>query len=393
MPSIFANINPKILVWARQTSGYSLEDAARKIGREFPPERLLNWETGEEQVTVAKLRELSRIYKRPLAVFFLQEVPRDFPVPRDFRRLPGEVAGQYSPKLLNEIRQAYARREVALELFEEMDEEPPQFVLGGTMAEGAPVVAARAREALGISMERQANWANTNEAFKGWRSALERLGILVFQVPEISSDEMRGVSLYEPILPVMAINRGELPQARIFSMLHELAHLMLRESGICDFDEFSPRPPEEQEIEVFCNAVAASILLPEREFRTQQELVNLPARPTEISDEDINALARRFCVSREVVVRRMLTFRYVTLDFYLQKREQYRRDFLAKRERQTGPVLEKYGAKRVRILGRAFSRLVLDNYEEGHITLSDVSNHLGMKLKHLPSAELELEGV
>lgn len=392
MPSIVANINPEILVWARQTAGYSLEEAARKIGKEFPVERLSAWEAGKEQTTVAKMRDLSRIYKRPLAVFFLQEVPRDFQVPRDFRRLPGEVAGHYTPKLLNEIRQAYARRAVALELFEELDEEPPQFTLSGTMAEGVAVVAARAREALGISLEVQVGWADAYAAVRDWRTAIERLGVLVFLVPEISSDEMRGVSLYEPVLPVMAVNRGEAPQARIFSMLHELVHLMLRESGICDFEEFAPRPPEEQKIEVICNAVAASILLPEQEFKAQLELAGLPTQPTEVADGKINALARRFSVSREVIVRRMLAFRYVSTDFYLQKRAEYRAEFIARREHQTGPVIEKYGAKRVRILGQAFSRLVLDNYAEGHITLSDVSNYLGMKLKHLPSAELELEG-
>jgi Zn-dependent peptidase ImmA (M78 family) len=389
MASIKAKANPDVLRWARKTAGYSIDDAARKISKTFKPERLAAWEKNQAQPTVVQLRKLARIYKRPLAVFFLSEVPKDIPVPRDFRRLPGEIAGIYSPKLRSEIRQAEARRQIALELYDELEETPLGFTLAGTMDQDPTELAAAARQALGIGLTQQMSWPNPYTALREWRESFERLGILVFQIPEISSDEMRGFSIYEAVLPVVAVNRSETPRARIFSLMHELTHLMLRERGVCDFDEFVFRPPEEQRIEVFCNSVAANILMPAESFLIQPEIDIHPARPREWDDQIIDTLSRRYSVSREAIVRRLLTFNRASEDFYLEKRAQYRQEFATYRATRE-PPREKYGAKRVRILGPAFSRLVLDTYHEGHITLTDVANYLGIKLQHLSAAEHEL---
>ena len=389
MASIKAKANPDVLAWARLTAGYSVEEAARKISKTFKPARLAAWELNQVQPTVVQLRKLARIYKRPLAVFFLSEVPKDIPVPRDFRRLPGEIATTYSPKLLSEIRQAHARRQVALELYDELDEAPSEFSLAGTIKQDAGEFAAIARQALGIDMTRQMGWHNAYTALKEWRESFESLGILVFQIPNIPSDEMRGFSIHAASVPIVAINRGEAPQARIFSLMHELAHLMLRQNGVCDYEEFVARAPEEQRTEVFCNSVAANILMPVESFLVQPEIESHRGGPSEWDDHIITTLSRRYSVSRDAVVRRLLTFNLAPKSFYLEKRAQYERERRAYRERQEAPR-EKYGAKRVRILGPMFSRLVVDTYHEGHITLSDVANHLGIKIQHLSAAEREL---
>ncbi len=97
MPRVKANITPRVMEWARESCGYSIEDAASKIGRSA--EEISAWEIGELQPTIPQARRASEVYKRPLAVFFLPEPPADFHTLRDFRRLPSGYSREYSPHL------------------------------------------------------------------------------------------------------------------------------------------------------------------------------------------------------------------------------------------------------------------------------------------------------
>lgn len=390
--SIKAPATPAVLVWARETASMEIEDVAARFPDSVTAERVALWEGGEELPTLAQLKKLSGIYRRPLAAFFLQYAPREFPVPRDFRRMPGVGLGRVSPALRFELRAAQERRLSALQFYDELEEEPPAFVLTGTMREAPAMLGARAREALGYTIKEQLAWRDQYEAMKSWKARIERLGVLVFQIPRIATSEMRGFSIAETPLPVMGINRAETPRARIFSMMHELTHLMVRTSGVCDFNEDVGAPPEERRIEIFCNAVAAEILAPVEVFLAQLEIANHPARPRVWEEETIVTLSNRFYVSREFIVRRLLEHGRCTNEFYRMKRELYHQQYLANRANaQVAP--ERWGEKRQRILGDAFTRLVFDTYREGHLTLSEMLGHLQIKVKHLPQFEAEFGAI
>ncbi len=387
MRSIKAKITPGVLTWARESAGFSPEQVARKFGKEFKPERIAAWEAGDDRPTIVQLRKLSQIYNRPLAVFYLPTAPRDFPVPHDFRRLPETGKRTYSPGLRYELRAAQERRRFAITLFEELEEQPPTFKHRASLDDGYESVAARARKLLGITLDAQAGWKGDQyKALRSWKEAVEALGVLVFQVSEISSSEMRGFSISEDVLPIMAVNRSETPRARIFSMMHEVTHLLLRKSAVCDFDEQAPRTPDDQRIEVFCNRVAAEVLVPKHDFLAQPIISSHPARPREWDEADISELARRYSVSREVIVRSLLTHGRTTEAFYRSKREEYRRAYQEWKDSREGGY-ENYGEKRLRILGNTFSRLVLDTYYNGRLTLTDVTGHLGIKIKYLADIE------
>jgi Zn-dependent peptidase ImmA (M78 family) len=386
MPSVLAKATPAMLVWARETASMTVEEAARKIRADFDPERIRAWERGDGHPTLPQLRTLSIAYRRPLSAFFLNERPREFPIPRDFRGLGHPVL---SRALRFELRAASERREVALELYEELEEAPKAFELSGELREATLVFAARARAALGVTVEEQARWRDPYEALRTWKAKLEGMGVLVFQAPGIPSAEMRGFSIYNRQLPIIAVNRGEAPSARIFSMMHELTHLMLREGGICNFDEDEARGQLEQRVEVFCNAVAAEILVPQADFLAQPTVAAHPARAREWEDGTISGLARRYRVSREVIVRRLLTFERATTNFYRRKREQYAAEFVREREAQNA-VPERGSDKQVRILGNLFTKLVVDTYRSGGISLSEAVSYLGIKTRHLPEVERSL---
>lgn len=390
--SVKAKVTTSVLVWARESAGLSHDEVARRFGKTFKAERVAQWEAGADRPTIAQLRKLSQIYNRPLAVFYLPKPPRDFPVPHDFRRLPETGPPSYSPELRFELRAAQERRQLALLLFEEIEERPKRFELAGALSDGAEVLAARVREALGITIEAQSQWKGDQyKALRTWKGAIEALGVLVFQVSEISSLEMRGFSIFEETLPIMAVNRSETPRARIFSMMHELTHLMLRTSSVCDFDEQAPRSIQDQRIEVFCNRVAAEILVPKRHLLAQTIIAQHPARPRDWDDADIAELAKLYSVSREVILRSLLTHGRTTEAFYARKRDQYRREYLQWKEAQEGGF-ENYGEKRLRILGNTFARLVMETYYNGRLTLSEVAGHLGVKVNYIRDVEQALGG-
>jgi Zn-dependent peptidase ImmA (M78 family) len=386
MASIKANVTPELLSWARSSAGYALEEAAKKINN-ISAEKLAAWEEGTDQPTVKQLYKLAEVYKRPVGTFFLSELPRDFTIPRDFRRLPGEVAGVYSPALRRQIRLAEERREAALDLFEGLGEEPPTFPLAATLDDDPDELASRIRETLGVDPAEQFSWRDPQryKPFRQWRARIENLGILVFQATGVETQEMLGFSFAEPVLPVIAVNRKIRPNGRIFTLLHEFVHLMLRQSSICDIDEEAPRPPEEQRIEVFCNRVAGAALVPAEVLVREEIVAGRPAARREWIEEDIRALALRFSVSREVIVRRLLIAGRTTEEFYRRKRREYFQPPAAGDEQAGGP--ENRAVRALSTLGTSFVTLILESHHQGHLTLSQVSGLIGERVRWVPEIE------
>ena len=391
-----ALINPELLVWAREDVGLTVEAAAKKIP--VKQERLVAWESGELRPTIKQLRKLAQAYKRPLAVFYLPGPPKKFQAMRDFRRLPGEVAGIESPALRLEIRRARFRREIALELYRELGEEPPTFSLSARLDEDPEEVAMRMRELLGISMEEQSSWRDPYVAIQNWRTALENAGVLVFQTLArsygVDLAEARGFSLTEMPLPTLVINAGDAPRGRVFSMLHELAHIALREGGLCDMRERDLRPPEEQRIEVFCNHIAGSILVPREHLLVAPEVANHGV-VSDWADEELGNLSSRFQVSREVILRRLLILNRTTEVVYRQKRVQFQEEYDHFREERRarsskgGPPPATQAISR---MGKLFARLVLQGFYQEKISSSDVSEYLEVKLQHMPKIETAIFG-
>ena len=148
----------------------------------------------------------------------------------------------------------------------------------------------------------------------------------------ISPDEVSGFAISEDILPVIAISRKRTPfNRRTFSLLHEFSHLMLRQSGVSDLDVDASRPPEDQRVEVSCNHVAAATLMPRERFLAE-DILQWRSGRAEWDDREIEELAKVYSVSREAVVRRLVTFDRTSASFYRRKRNQY-----APRKRPVAP--------------------------------------------------------
>lgn len=381
MKRIEAMVKPELLVWARESAGLSQAVAAKKA--QVKTERLASWERGENRPTINQLRKLGNAYKRPIAVFYLPKPPKDFQAMRDFRRLPGQVAGVETPALRLEIRKAHYRREIALSLFESLGEKPPHFRLTGSIDDNPEDLASRIREALSLTHEEQTSWRQHYKALNGWRRSLERCGVLVFQASGVEVTEMRGFSLADDALPVVVVNVKDHPHGRIFSMLHELAHLSLRREGLCDLVEDASRPPEEQQIEIFCNRLAGAIAMPADQVLAEPLVQD---QENEVwSDEKLSELSMTFSVSREAMLRRLLTLDRTTREFYQTKRRQFLKEYERSEKKKEG--FAPPDRRAVSAAGPAFVRLVLDSFYQEKITSSDVSDYLEVKLKWMPKIE------
>lgn len=386
MPSQRAIIKPALLAWAREEAGLSVEEAAKRIA--VKPEHLLACEQSEDhRLTVRQLRILSNAYRRPLAFFYLPQPPPKSTILRDFRRPAQEAPEPESPKLRYEIRRARYRRRVALDLFEELGQRVPEFTAKASLQDNTFDVAARLRALLGVEQAQQRDFKDEYEALNTWRAAIEKAGVAVFQASEVDSKEMLGFSLSEPLLPVIVLNMGDLPVRRIFTMMHEMAHLMLRTDGLCVLKEV-------QEIEVFCNEVAGEALVPQA-WLLDEPMIKDRGRRRDWSDDTIQTLGTTYRVSRETIVRRLLVANYATKDFYELKREQYKAEYEAlqkatalKREAARKQGKDKQGFAppstiAVGEAGRMFVHLVLESYRQEKITLADVSDFLEVRTKHL----------
>ncbi len=389
MAHIEALANPALLIWARQSAGLTQEAIAKKVGVKV--DRILAWETGQERPSVAQLRNFAVATKRPLAVFYLAEAPRSFDALHDFRAGTSPAgAPATSPDLTFEIRKAYDRREWALELMSDIQLTPANLTVSVTLDEDTEVAAGKIRGALGVRTDTQAQWRIDNEAFREWRALLERIGILTFQATGLELEEARGFSISLNPLPVVVVNIKDAYRGRIFTMLHEVTHLALNEGGICDLND-NQRRNASARIEAYCNRVAGAILFPKNDLLATNELRSHRSGDMSWSDAEIQSLSRRFGGSREALLVRLLSLGRTNEAFYYKKRDAYRLEYAKWREQRK----EGFAPPHVVSLSSAgplFTTLVIENFNREHITASDVSDYLQVRVKHLPEIQRDYSG-
>lgn len=358
-----------MLLWARESLGLSIAEAAQAA--DLDAARLAAWEQDPqpERPTIAQVRKLAAAYRRPLAALFLPEPPREQQLVADFRRLPGSPRDP-SPELLVELRRAASRREIALDLGAELHELPPSFELDSAAGASPEAAADRIRARLGIDASVRKTWGDEYAALRAWRRRIEDQGVLVFQVSGVSLEETRGFSCWYQPLPVIAMNSADAAVARVFTLAHELGHLVRRTGAVCDMGEGAAE-------EAWCNRFAGELLVPSGELAEVAA-----AYRTDWPDPELRRIARRFWVSQEVVLRRLVAIDRASQEFY----EQWRARRLGVAAPPSGgpvPVPKRI----VSSAGATFVRLVLSAFHAELISASTLAGYLGVKLKHLHAIE------
>lgn len=389
-PKKRALINPPLLSWARTSVGLTLLEAAKRS--RVQADQLEKWEQGQDLPSISQLHRIAAVYARPFTLFYLPKPPQESQPVRDFRRLPPAQREKFGPRLLINFRKAQERRTAALSLMREIGTAPRQFLFQVNRHSKVVNVATSVRSALNVTLETQFSWKSDSATLRGWISAVEALDVLVFQVSRVPLNEMRAFCVSEPFLPVICLNGADQPYGRVFSLAHEFVHLMLNISAVTDLRSGGRGRTEVDDLERFCNAVAAEFLVPAESLRTEDLFIS--RNPQEAWDiEDLRPLSTKYGVSREVLARRLLDLRMIDHRSFAHIQNQI--ETLYKRAQKTISTSEggpSYYRVQARNLGRLFTTLVLGAYYQDAITLYEASNHLGVQADRIGKIEAEIIG-
>jgi Zn-dependent peptidase ImmA (M78 family)/transcriptional regulator with XRE-family HTH domain len=377
-------IQPALLKWARESAHLSLEEVAKRLGK--PVEEIGSWEEpGVAAPSYAQLEKLAyELYKRPLAIFFLPSPPLELKPEAEFRALPDADLRRLRRETVLLIRRARAYQVSLRELFggRSPNAEPiwKRVTLDGSKSVTDQAVTVRA--ALGVPPIGASEWGapDGDEALKLWRKAVEAGGVFVFK-DTFKQSELSGFCLADPELPVVMINNSTAKTRQIFSLLHELAHVLTNRRAISTFDDatLSRLTPSEREIERFCNRIAAEILVPSGDFAMQ--MAGLPRNIEELTSEGFAALAARYRVSREVILRRFRDADRVSQAFY----ENLKREWDGQRTGEGSGgnfYLTKGAYLSERLMSEVFAR-----YGRRQITIDEAADFIGVKPKQVDELE------
>ena len=374
-------VQPSVIRWARESMGMSIEDVAHKLKKSS--EEVVAWESeGGVSPTYSQLENLAyKVFKRPLAVFFLPSPPDEIPPVREFRTLPDTDLQTLHADTYLQVRKAHAYQLTLKEIFNGSNQSGRQIWKQAplSMQLSVEAQALTVRKALGISLEDQLAWKSDELALKRWREAVEAQGIFVFKAP-FKQKDISGFCLLDTDLPLIYLNNSTTKTRQIFSLLHELAHLLINVSGISKFETsyVNRLPMAERKIEQFCNKVAAEILIPSADFI--QQIAGFPGDAELVQDHLYANLANRYGASREAVLRRLLDMGRVSQAFYEQKAK-----FWASQKKAAGGG--DWYASQNTYLSERFAREVIGRHYRNQISVEQASEFLGIKAKNFSGLE------
>jgi Zn-dependent peptidase ImmA (M78 family) len=360
------DVKPELLHWACDRAAVPPE---RLAGR-FP--RLDSWLRGETSPTLKQLETFAKATHAPIGFFFLPEPPaEELPIP-DFRTVAGRAVRRPSADLLDTIYLCQRRQEWFREWAQITGERP--FALFGSFdrTSDPSAVGARLRAKLGLDLDDRSEWADWEAAQRSLIERAEQLGVLVMvsgvvgnnTARPLDPEEFRGFALADDLAPLIFVNGADAKAAQMFTLAHELAHLLLGTSALSNVDGLN-RPRRESE--TWCNAVAAELLVPADTLRENFD-------PSEERDPALTRLGRQFKVSRLVLLRRLRDIdRLSQAEFLAAYRSELAR--LAALPRGNGGNFYRTEATRT---GKRFLRALIVDTLEGNTLYQDAMRLLGV---------------
>lgn len=365
-------ITPAVLTWARTRAGYSLEEASKTF------KKIEAWERGDAFPTYPQLERLADTFKLPVAVFFFPEEPKAPPIKESFRTLPDAEFDELPRRIRFLLRKAKAFQLNLAELAS--GDQPQRLITRDLVFDLSTEVAEMARQVrhyLNVSLEDQRAWRNVDEALDQWRQVLADAGVFVFK-DAFQTEEFSGFCLYDDSFPIIYVNNSTTKTRQIFTLFHELAHLLFRTSGIDTIhDEFVQRLPRDaKRIEIVCNQFAAEFLVPEAAF--EQAMVGRQA-----SEVLAQELASGFHVSRETIFRKFLDRGLISAKAY---NDAARRWSEQKKKSSGGD----YYNTQIVYLGPKYIGLAMRRYYQGRISDIKLAEYLSIAPKSLAEFESRL---
>ena len=370
-------VNGDVITLARERAGLSPEEDAKKF------RKISAWEAGTALPSYPQLESMADEFRIPIAVFFFPGRPNVPRIEETFRTLPDTEFVRLPRRIQFLLRKAKAFQVGLHELTQGRN--PAERLITRdvefTVRMSPDTMAERVRHYLGISLDQQTAWRDADEALKEWRHALYRVGIFVFK-DAFRDESFSGFSLYDEVFPIIYVNNSAAKTRQIFTLFHELGHLLFRTSGIDPLDDqYVERLPERpRHIEVLCNRFAAQFLLPETAFEAA-----FAGHPS--TERTAEMLAGRFHVSREFIFRKFLDRNLITQEDYGRAARKWAA------QKQKGSGGNPYWSK-LAYLGRDYVALAFNQYHQNRIDETQLGEYLDVKPKNVgPLEEYFVRGV
>jgi Zn-dependent peptidase ImmA (M78 family)/transcriptional regulator with XRE-family HTH domain len=367
-------INREILKWARTSARISMEKVAKTISKTTTADRIKEWESqdGKDSPSLAQLKKLARLYRRPIDVFSLPYIPKEFPRLKDFRSNKDEL----DTAVIFIMREMQEKQEWLHNFYKRSKENKLSFAGKYNIKHDPLVVASDIRKTLGISLKDK-----PDKPLKYWITKAEEKGIFIalssnFHTRlKLNSDVFKGFAIADSYAPFIFLNSDDWDQGQLFSLVHELAHIWIGVSGISNDTGLMTNISGMHPVEKFCNEVAMYALLPDEEVKTF-----LPEKG-EVEFKQIVKASRRFGVHNRNMVQRMHALQLITKrDELLKAADEAWKAFLDKESRKPkssgGP---NYYIMVLRRNSRSFATVVMENYKRGKISGEDASRLLNVR--------------
>ena len=384
-------VNPKILTWARETAGLTPEEAVKGLDINdargiSAVNRLSELENGNDEPSRPLLLRMAKLYRRPLLVFYMSSPPRKGNRGQDFRTLPDDYSPSDDALIDVLIRNVLARQSMLRALLEdEEDTEPLKFVGSASIADGVPRIVEAIKETLQIDHSDLYAQPNKNKAFALLREKTEGAGVFVLLIGDLGSHHtrikleiFRGFALADKIVPFIVINDQDSHAAWSFTLLHELTHIVLGQSGISGGWAGI-------KLEQFCNDVAGEFLLPGDEIRH----LNIDkTSPIEEIESQITEFARQRNISSSMVAYKLFRFGIIDGTMWAQLSQLFRERWLKAREEKHKDAQEHDGGPsyyliRKHRVGPTLIKLIDRMLASGSLTTSKAGKVLGVKPKNV----------
>ncbi len=386
-----AYITPNVLKWARESARMTEERAAAKVS--VSAEKLKEWEAGTSQPTIKQAQTLAKTYKRPFALFFLPEIPRDFQPLQDFRSNDSKALGTGSIFIIREIQQ---KQTWISDVNEENNEPKIPFVGKFSINDNPVTIAKDILNTLGIV---PGSYANDNP-IKEWIDKAETKGIFISRTSfihsrlKLDSEELQGFAIADPYAPFVFINSDDWNAPQLFTLVHELAHIWIAATGISnDIEPGLKHKDKLHPIELFCNEVAANALIP-------LEIINSVPTTVFNSSKDVFNISKKLGISSFAFLVRAMNLKLISFDKYKELKKAADTEYKAflKREAEKNAkqkLKEKKGGPNYYLLqlnknSRLFTQTVLDAFRGGFIEPTQASTLLNVQINNFHKLEAQL---
>ncbi len=366
-------VNNRVLIWARESIAQSRNYVVEKTGINL--RRLNQIESGEKYPDLNELKILAKTYKRTLAVLLLREPPKEKPLPKDRRTLDSKELGNFHEKTILAIRKARAFTQSLIELKTDAGINITKFRYSATPETDINEIAKKIRLDLNLNEVRELE--NINDILDAYIEKVESLGIAVFQM-SLTQDNLRGFSIVDEEIPIIGIKRGgEKATSKIFTLFHEFGHILLNTGGLCDLSIKTT-----SEIEKWCNAFAAEILIPTSDLLSNHLVQKYQFDKNKIwTKKDLIELSSYFHVGPLAILRSLLTNSLTTTEYYNEKHLVWNKPTFGRSKHPEGRNIAK---ETIKEKGRNYISLAFSAYDKNRIDIKDLSDFLGIKLSYIP---------